>query len=162
MILSIVHCLGVSLFAMFHPFFISMTEINYNAGSKSLEVSVRIFTDDFEKAIESKCKCTIDLVKPKDRRQNDALISNYITSHLQVFVDGKPVALTWAGYQLEEGSTWSYFEVKDVSAVKNMVINNSLLHDYKTEQINMVHVKANGKDMTDKLDYPDRVFSWGF
>jgi hypothetical protein len=32
-----------------HPFFISVTEINHNSGDKNLEISCKIFTDDFGK-----------------------------------------------------------------------------------------------------------------
>lgn len=31
-----------------HPFHVSTTEINHNAKDKSLEITCRIFTDDFE------------------------------------------------------------------------------------------------------------------
>ena len=32
---------------LLHPIHVSVTEINHNAADKTLEVSVRIFTDDF-------------------------------------------------------------------------------------------------------------------
>ncbi|MES2794942.1 MAG: DUF6702 family protein, partial [Bacteroidota bacterium] len=43
-----------------HAFHTSITQIDYNSKAKNYEISVRIFTDDFEKAIdfENKIKGT--------------------------------------------------------------------------------------------------------
>lgn len=152
----------VSMYAALHPFFISMTEVNYNESAKTLEVSVRIFADDFEKALSAGCHCKIDLLHPANKPTTDKIVSEYIIKHLLVSVDGKPALLQFQGYQQEDGSMWSYFEVKNVTSVKKIDINNNLLYEYNTSQINMVHVKAYGKDQTDKLEYPDRMLGWGF
>ena len=75
-----------------------------------------------------------------------------------VSIDGKPAVLQYQGYQQEDGSTWSYFEVKNVASLKKLDINNNLLYEYNNSQINMVHAKANGKEQTDKLEYPEKNF----
>ncbi len=162
MVLSVFQVLLMNLFSIMHPFFISMTEVNYNAPSKTLEVSVRIFADDFEKALSASCKCKVDLLNPANKPATDKIVSEYIIKHLVVSVEGKPALLQFQGYQHEDGSMWSYFEVKNVTSVKKIDIKNNLLYEYNTSQINMVHVKANGKEQTDKLEYPDRVLGWAF
>ena len=37
---------------IFHPFFVSVTEINHNAKNHSVEVSCRMFYDDLERALD--------------------------------------------------------------------------------------------------------------
>ena len=162
MVVSVVQWLMLGVATIAHPFFISMTEINHNATNKTLEVSVRIYADDFEKALSKNCNCKIQLLKPTDKPAMDKAVSTYIANHLQIKVDGQPAALQYAGYQEEEGSIWTYFEVKNVASVKKVEITNSLLYEYKEEQINMVHVKANGKERSDKLDYPERSLVFVF
>lgn len=137
-----------------HPFFVSMTDIKHNVTEQSVEVSVRIFTDDLETIIKKNCACKIDLMKPVDKAQADILISAYIKNHLTISADGKPLTLGYVGYELQDGSIWSYFEVKNITSVKQMNITNSLLHDYKDQQVNMIQVKANGNSKTVKLDFP--------
>lgn len=148
--------------AIVHPFFISMTDINYNNKSRSVEVSVRIFTDDLEKTLKKNCNCKVDLTNPADKKAMDNVLSSYISNHLSVKINGTAQSLSFSGFQKEEESTWAYFEIKNISSFKNLELHNSLLHDYKNEQINMVHVKANGKEQTDKLDFPETVFSASF
>ena len=45
-----------------HPFFISMTEIEQDKTNNTLEISVRIFTDDFEKTIRQTYTGKVDLM----------------------------------------------------------------------------------------------------
>jgi len=138
-----------------HPFYVSMTEINHNAREKELEISVRIFTDDFETTLHNNYKEKVDLTRPSNQTEMNRLVSDYISRHLQLQADGKTLRLSFVGYEQQSESTWAYFEVKDVAAVKKLSLTNSLLHDYRKEQINMLHVKANGKDESYKLDYPE-------
>lgn len=159
---SLFHWLMISMASVVHPFFISMTEINHNASGKSLEASVRIFTDDFEQTLRKNCNCRIELFNPTNKEALNKTVSIYIKNHLQVKIDGQPAELQFVGYQQEEASTWTYFEVKNVASVKKIAVTNSLLYDYKEEQINMVHIKANGKERSDKVDYPEKNLEFVF
>lgn len=143
-----------AFWAVFHPFFVSMTEINYNAGGRELELSVRIFTDDFENTLRKNYGGKIDLTHPQDAARMNQMVAGYISKHLQLVADGKPLSLSFVGFEQQEESTWCYFEVKNVDSPKKLQVTNSLLHDFNTSQINMMHVKANGREQSTKLDYP--------
>ncbi len=162
MAISLVSLLLNVWVAGFHPFYISMTEINHNAAKRSLEVSVRIFADDFEESLRKSCHCKIALIKPSDKAAIDNEVSAYISNHLQISVDGVPATLIYEGYQHEEGSIWSHFEIKNIQSFKKLEISNSLLYDVKQEQVNMIHIKAKGKHKSDKVDYPSRLVSFDF
>ena len=149
--------------SFFHPFFISMTDVNYNDKSHELEVSVRIFTDDFENTLRKQHSgVNIDIEHPANQLQMNGFVNDYIQKHLSFTVNGKPVALSFTGYEKENESIWTYFEVKDVSAVQKISISNSLLQDYNEGQINIIHIKANGTEKETKLDYPESKAEFGF
>lgn len=145
-----------------HPFYVSMTDINYNGKDRELEISVRIFTDDFEKALRKNCNCKVDLLRPADKKAMDKLVNDYVLRHLQIRVNGQPQILEFNGYQQESESIWSFFAIKNIAGVKKIELHNSLLHDYRDQQINMLHIKANGKEQSDKLDYPQNTYSITF
>jgi hypothetical protein len=42
-----------------HPIYVSVTEIQHNAKDKTLEISCKIFTSDFEAILKSKTKSSI-------------------------------------------------------------------------------------------------------
>lgn len=153
--------LGVWL-SVVHPFYVSMTDIQYNMAHHALEISVRIFTDDFEGALRKTVPGKVDLIHPQDKNKMNEAVVNYITQHLQLQPNGKPAALSFVGYEQQEESTWCYFEISGVNSLQQLNIANSLLHDYNANQINMLHVKANGKEQSTKLDYPETAAKFSF
>src|SRR4026207_1215483 len=80
-----------------HPFHVSVVEIEHNAAEKTLEISCKIFTDDFEKILVKNYKTKVDLINPPDHKAMDTLVKKYLRSHLFINADGKPVNLTYLG-----------------------------------------------------------------
>ncbi|HEY6974959.1 MAG TPA: DUF6702 family protein [Chitinophagaceae bacterium] len=147
---------------LIHPFFVSMTDINYNSKEKELEISVRIFTDDLENTLRKYHSTDLDILHPADIRQMNSFVNDYIQKHLLLNVNGSSAQMSFLGYEEQSESIWSYFEVKSINNVQKLNITNSLLHDYNTNQVNMIHVKANDKEYSTKLDYPDTSASFSF
>lgn len=137
-----------------HPIHVSVTEINHNAAYKTLEISVRIFTDDFEKVLGKNYKTRIDLINP-DRKGMDKLVSDYIKTHLSVKVDGKPVNFSYLGFEKEDEVINSYLQVDNITTVNKMELVDKLMHDLFTDQTNLIHVMVGGKRKSTKLDYPE-------
>ena len=161
--MNFISVLFISLFSFFHPFFISMTDVNYNDKSHELEVSVRIFTDDFENALRKQHKdVNIDIEHPSNQTQMNSFVNEYMQKHLSFTVNGKPVAITFTGYEKENESIWTYLEIKDVSSLQKISISNTLLHDYNDGQINLIHIKAYGTEKETKLNYPDSKAEFSF
>ena len=106
--------------AMPHPLYISVTEISHNSKDKILEVSCKVFTNDFEAVLEKIAGAKVDLSSVKDKAASDKLIAGYVERHLRLKVDGKPVQLHFVGSENEEDGTWSYFQVNDMPTVKRI------------------------------------------
>src|SRR5687767_3280711 len=85
-----------------HPFFVSVTEIQHNSKDRSLEISCKIFTDDFEKTLRQNYKTHIDLLNPRDKAVMDKLISAYIKKRLRIISDGALLNLQFIGYENDE------------------------------------------------------------
>jgi hypothetical protein len=147
---------------MVHPFFVSMTDINYNDNTKALEISVRIFTDDFENALRKSHTGKIDILHPANQEQMNNYVSDYIQKHLQMSVNDKTAVLSFVGYEQQSESIWTYFEIKNVDKINKVNIVNSLLHDYNTNQINMLHIKVKDKEQSNKLNYPETTTLFSF
>ena len=141
--------------ANLHPLYISVTEINHNAKDKTLEISCKMFTNDFEAALEKSTHAKVDLSEPKDKKVTDKLITDYVVKHLQLKVDGKAAVLHYIGSEKEADGTWCYFQVSDIPAVKRIDIVNSLLYDNFEQEINIMHVSVGGEKKSTRLNYPD-------
>jgi hypothetical protein len=145
-----------------HPLHVSVTEINHNAGDQTLEISCKLFTDDFEKVLTQNYKTKVDLINPPDRPAMEKLVNDFIHTHLAIKGDGKPVQFTYLGYEKDNDAIYSYFQADDIAAVKKLEITNLILHELFTDQINLMHITVGGKRKSTKLDYPDTkaVFSF--
>jgi hypothetical protein len=147
---------------VFHPFYISITEINNNAKDKTLEISCKMFAEDLEETLNKNYKTEVDLSLAKDKAALDKFIPDYVNRHFSLVVDGKPVKLNYVGYEKDKESAYSYFQVDNVPSLKRLDVNNSLLHDFNQDQINIVHVVVNGKRQSTKLDFPSKQASFSF
>ena len=134
-----------------HPIYVSVTEIEHNNKDKTLEISCKIFTDDFEKTLRRQYNTRIDLLNPKEKAAMDKLVSGYVLKHLSVKADGKTLALQYLGYEQQEEGIVSFYQVNDI-----------ILFEYKKEQISIIHAKVNGNTKSTKLINPDEKASFEF
>ncbi len=149
-------------FSLFHPFFVSVTEITHDAGKQELQVSCRIFYDDLENALKTKYKTRVDILHPVDRKAVDALVADYLGRHLVISVGGQKVAVKYLGYQIEEEAAWCYLVAANVPAAKQVEVKDDILYDEHAEQINMIHVIVGGQRKSTKLDNPAAAASFSF
>jgi hypothetical protein len=145
-----------------HPIFVSVTEIEHNAKDKTLEISCKIFTDDFEKTLRQTYKGTVDLLQPKDKTAMNKLVSDYVKKHLLLKVEGKPVILQFLGYEQQEEGIVSFYQVNNIAALKKLDITNNILFEYKKEQMNILHVTVHGKRQSTKLINPEEKAGFVF
>lgn len=145
-----------------HPIFVSVTEIEHNAKDKTLEISCKIFTDDFEKTLRQTYKGTVDLLKPKDKNAMNKIVSEYVQKHLQVTADGRVTNLQFLGYQQDEEGIISFYQVNNIASVKKIEITDNILYEYKKEQISIIHCIVNGSRKSTKLVNPEEKASFEF
>jgi hypothetical protein len=138
-----------------HPFHVSVVEIDHNASAKTLEISCKIFTDDFEKVLAQNYKTKVDLINPPNKAAMDTLVKKYIFSHLSLNADSKPATFLYVGFERESEAVYSYVQVNDIPSVKKIEIINKLMYDLFTDQVNLVHVIVGGNRKSTKLDYPE-------
>jgi hypothetical protein len=145
-----------------HPFNVSVTEINHNPKEKTLEISCKIFTDDFEDALTKKYKAKVDLVQPKDKPAMDKLVSDYISNHLSIKADDKNATMNYIGFEVENEAVYVYLQVNDIASLKKAEVTCTILHDMYTDQTEIVHVIVNGNRKSVKIDYPASQASFQF
>jgi hypothetical protein len=145
-----------------HPFHVSVVEVNHNATDKTLEISCKIFTDDFEKVLTQNYKAKVDLINPPNKPTMDSLVKKYIISHLSLSADARPVKFSYIGFEREEEAVYGYLQVDNIPSVKKIEITNKLMYDLFTDQINLMHVIVGGNRKSTKLDYPETQATFSF
>ena len=138
-----------------HPIFVSVTEIEHNAKEKTLEISCKIFTDDFETTLRKKYNTKVDLLDTKQKATMNPLVNDYVQKHLSIAVDGKPVTMQFIGFEQDEEGILSFYEVKNIASVKKVDVTDNILYDEKPQQMQIIHVIVNGERKSNRLNNPD-------
>jgi hypothetical protein len=143
-----------------HPFYVSSFEFNHNSRVNNLEITCKIFADDLEAVLKSKFSIPVDLSVEANKLVNEKLISAYIKEHLALSVDGILMAMQFLGFEKDKDAVYCYLEITDVVSLKKLDVKNSMLYDGFKEQANIMHVIANGKRQSSKLDNPKQDVSF--
>ena len=142
-----------------HPIYVSVTEIEHNLKDKTLEISCKIFTDDFEKALRAAYKAHVDLLNPSEKAAMDKLVSDYVKKHLIINANGKVQELQYKGYEQIEEGIYSYYQVDNIPTVKSLAVTDNVLYEYQSQQISLLHITVDGKRQSTRLVNPEEKFS---
>lgn len=128
-----------------HDIHISMVQIDYNEQTRSLEITVKAYTDDYELAVSKSegpvCKLNTDLELPN----SDEYLLAYLRKVLKIEVNDEQLELSWVGKEYEDLATWSYLEIKMVEGINTIDVTYTQHMEVYADQNNIVHVKVNGE-----------------
>ncbi|MCH7401605.1 DUF6702 family protein [Belliella kenyensis] len=125
--------------AVFHPFYISLTDIRFNEEELSLEIAQKIFWDDLEISLSKTFDSKVDFIKPESPERLENMVKKYLLTHNQIIVNGKELKLSYLGYEIEEDAAWFYLEARVQERPKSVKIKNTLLIKEFQEQQNLVN-----------------------
>jgi len=151
------------LWWVLHPFYVSITTVDFNEGAQRLEISCRIFYDDLETALRAEGGvASVDLIRPADRKVTDSLVARYLRRYVALSVDGRRQPLHYLGYEIEDDVAWCYLEATGVPAVKRLTLDNRVLFAQFDKQSHIIHATAYGERKSTKLDNPAyrASFTW--
>jgi len=144
-----------------HAYHSTITELRYNAAKKQLELSVKVFTDDFEKAISQGQPTHVNLTEAGPRPL--VLASAYLGRTLQVSTTaGAPLQLQVLGMQAENDGYWFYCKVPLPGPVSGVKLRQAALLDAFSDQMNIVNIEANGQKQSAlfRAGHEQEVLSW--
>lgn len=130
-----------------HTFYVSLTTIDHNAAEQSLEITMRLFADDLERAVARETGTPLTHGQPGFDAAVHAVVQRALTVRQ---ADGRPVTLTWVGLENKVDVTWVYVEAPQVPSTAGLTLRDTIFMDLFPDQVNMVHVKdARGRRALD-------------
>ena len=129
-----------------HAYHSSITELRYNPAKQQLELSVKVFTDDFEKALSAGQPTPVSLSAPGPRPL--ALTAAYLQRTLQFkTAAGASLPLQVLGLQAEQDGHWIYCKVPlpGPGPLPGVQLRQALLLEVFGDQMNIVNIEAGGK-----------------
>ena len=127
-----------------HEFHVSKVLIEHNVAAKSLEISMHIFLDDLEVALEKSGATNLRLGTDQEDTKAEEWLEKYLNKQFQISVNGKLVKYNFIGKELSEDflALWCYMEVEGVSNVNSLQVVNKILTELYDDQKNVVQIKG--------------------
>ncbi|WP_297765689.1 DUF6702 family protein [uncultured Muriicola sp.] len=124
-----------------HKFYVSVTNIEYYDKGKALQITSRVFIDDFEKALEERYDVTTLLGTPEEFINAEVYIEKYLNAKFQVKINGEPARYKFLGKKYDNDIMVCFLEIPEISIelLNSIEIQNELLMDVFEEQKNILH-----------------------
>ncbi|MCP4976519.1 MAG: hypothetical protein GY931_10195 [Maribacter sp.] len=134
-------------FTVAHKFYVSVTNISYSEKDQALQITSRIFIDDFEQVLLERYGVETQLSTDSESDLANKYIEKYLRTKFLLFVDGKQRPYNFLGKKYDNDIMICYLEIPkvDIDQIKSLEVQNELLTDLFDEQQNVVHFKIKGK-----------------
>ena len=139
-----------------HPYHVGSVEINYNAKTKTFEISAKFFLDDLENSLNAKYNKTLHFGEEKSKAGLDQVLENYFAEYFKLKSNNKFLKINYLGFEEDKESVNVYLESEATEMPKKVETAVSLLYSFFDDQMNIVHIIVNGERKSSKLNYPDR------
>ena len=139
-----------------HKIHVSIAQLEYNQKSQSVEITLRVYTDDLENAVSQHSKRPVKIdpaTANKDKRVGEAILA-YVRNSLELkSKSGSLVKLNWVRMEWQVDMYWLYLEGRLPGASGNSngldgaQLRNKIFCDLFDDQVNIVNTKIHEKQV---------------
>ena len=128
-----------------HAMHSSVTRVSYDGAARALEVSMRLFTDDFTTAVSRRTGTRYTVATGMS---DDAVVA-YARAALSVRDGTRPaVSFTCCGQRRELDFTWVCLRAALPDEPAQLDVSNRALHELFDDQVNIVQLVLRGRTRT--------------
>ena len=106
--------------ATIHPYYVSTTEIDYRPDRSALQMTIRVFTDDWQLMLNTVYDQDLRLDPDNDTAQTLTHSDHYLRKHLKLILNHTEVKPIFLGREYQDDQMVFYVEVAEVIALKNL------------------------------------------
>jgi uncharacterized protein DUF6702 len=128
------------LLMVYHPLHVTLTSIDYNSLDEKCEITIKIFSDDFEIALEKYSNQDLNINSVEETKNIEEIITSYIENNFSIIFDDKKHDLMYISKENNHEATWLKFEI-GISDFQTINIQNNLLLNVYDDQKNLIIFK---------------------
>ena len=133
-----------------HTYYFSLTQVVQNDANNSLEITMRLFTDDIEKALQDNGEL-LRMGDPRQRADLDLLFEDYLRDKFEIKTNEQALLYSYIGLEVENDITYAYLEASNFNSFSVIEFRNEFLMELYPEQLNRLSVQINGWNKTIEL-----------
>ncbi|WP_254712976.1 DUF6702 family protein [Polaribacter sp. NJDZ03] len=128
-----------------HKYYLSLTQIEYRSELQTVQITINVFMDDIEFAINKDYNIDLQLTTKKELKDNDVYFIKYLNKKLHLKVDGTPKSFNYIGKEYDGDLVYFYLEIEDIKELNTIEIINKILTNHFPEQENLIKSKVGKK-----------------
>ena len=139
--------------AWLHPVHVSVTNLDLDPVRGKVELSVKIFADDFQDLILHKYGVQLNIIEQEDPGDKIAAVNEYMQEALQLVFNGNETAdLQFVDAKLNEEAIWLFYRYEHHGKIRKVDIVNRVMLEKFNNQTNLMIVTFNEKQNGYRLD----------
>lgn len=142
-LLLLILAIPMLAFTAIHKYYISVTQIEYIEDKQSLQLTSRIFIDDFENLLRERYDESITLAENNEAEMTNTFIERYLKEKIKIKINELNVGFVFIGKEYDGDIVRCYLEIENVDAINSIEIKNQVLFDLHSGQQNLIKLKVN-------------------
>ncbi len=136
-----------------HPIHVSVSNVDLDPVGGKVELSVKIFADDFQDLILHKYGVQLNIVEQEGPGDKISAVNEYIEEALQLVFNGKETAdLQFVEAALNEEAIWLFYSYEHPGKIRKVDIVNRIMLEKFSDQTNLMIITFNEKQNGYRLD----------
>ncbi len=131
-----------------HKYYVSVSNMKYNAEAKSLQMTTRFFIDDFEDILSAREEREISLGNSSELKDLKPVITGYLLNKLQIKTDDVSQDIDFLGAEYEADQIILYIEIPVEQQPREIEMSFTAFFELFEDQKNLVHCKIGDKRKT--------------
>jgi len=141
-----------SIFGL-HPLYLAVANMDVDAQKGSIVLSIRLFTDDLETVLHNKYNIDGWIGTPREHRDGRRLLKDYLNERFSIVVNNnEKIILVTDSMTINDDAMWFYLKGVAQQPIKRVEIDNRILTDFFSNQINLVIINSNKNENGYKLN----------
>ena len=155
----------ITLFVIYgfsHKYYVSTSLYDFKEDLGSLQITIRVFQDDFTEIIKKKYQVDISMNNDINSNEIKSKIKDYLLSNLSIYLDKNKYDLFYLGSEEKNEMIVAYLELEDIPTFKSIELKNTILFDLFEKQQNIIHLKKgpNRKSFILRKNVPNVSFQF--
>ena len=125
-----------------HPYYVSTLEIDYRPNRAALQITLRVFTDDWQLMLNTHYDKNLRLDPDTDKEQVVIHSTDYLQQYLELNLNNTNVTPIVLGKEYQNDQLVLYLEVTGVAELQTLTVSNRILFAELEGQQNIVRIKT--------------------
>ena len=138
--------------------------MKYNETASAFQVSIKIFIDDLELAVQKEGLSPLHLGSKKENESTEINLAAYLNKYFTIKLNGQNLDTKFVGKELSDDflAVWCYIEFPaTISKGQKYTISNRVLLDLYSDQRNIMDIRMNSTQKEYTIFDPSNS-SWSY